>query len=89
MTKAKNSAVKRNKTADALQKVKIKKRTEWTGLPEIKIKEPLKISKELKNVFKSNILELNFKLEFSEWCDLNTRLSIPKTDTLPTALHSD
>jgi hypothetical protein len=28
MTKAKNSAVKRNKTADALQKVKIKKRTE-------------------------------------------------------------
>ena len=26
---------------------------------------------------------------FSEWCDLNTRLSIPKTDTLPTALHSE
>jgi hypothetical protein len=28
ITKAKNSAVKRNKTADALQKVKIKNRTE-------------------------------------------------------------
>jgi hypothetical protein len=28
MTRAKNSAVKRNKIADALQKVKIRKRTE-------------------------------------------------------------
>ena len=24
----------------------------------------------------------------SEWCDLNTRPSIPKTDTLPATLHS-
>jgi hypothetical protein len=32
---------------------------------------------------------LRFKDSFSEWCDLNTRLSIPKTDTLPTALHSE
>lgn len=53
------------------------------------MKEPLRINRELKNVFKINIVQLEFKFKISEWCDLNTRLSIPKTDTLPTALHSD
>ena len=62
ITRAKNSAVKRNKTAEALQKVKIKKRTECTGLPEMKMKEPLKINKELKNVFKNNILKESLSL---------------------------
>ena len=32
---------------------------------------------------------IRLKSYFSEWCDSNTRLSIPKTDTLPPALHSD
>ena len=69
-TRAKNSAEKRNKTADALQKVRIKNKTEWTGFPEMKTKEPLKISNELKNVFKNSI-SVSFEKSFLYFSQLS------------------
>ena len=46
---AKNSALNKNKIADALQNVNIKNKTECTGFSEIKTNKPLIINKKLKN----------------------------------------
>ena len=47
-TKPKNSALNKNKIPDALQKAKIRKRTEWTGFCESSTKRLLKIKTVIK-----------------------------------------
>ena len=51
----KNSAFKINKIADALQKAKIKNKTEWIGFIEIKTNKLLKSNKKVKKKCKSFI----------------------------------
>ena len=74
--------------AAALQKVKINDKTECTGFFVINTDTALTCNNKIKIKCKVCIIKRRLLIDFSEWCDSNTWPSIPKTDTLPAALHS-